>query len=373
MAFIRKYGSWLILLLVCNRLLLAAIGMIAIESFAPHFYKPEGHVHARSPLLIPWGAWDSYHYLDIAAHGYERPGGQISQLGWFPLYPLVIRLVSFLIGDLFISALFVSNLCLIGTLLLLGGWLAEHLGEEAAFQSVLFMVFFPSSIVLSGAFAESLFLLLLTASFYLLQRQRPGWACAVFSLTLVSRPLALPAVPFFVWALLFRQGRSGPAILRQLAPALLIPLPFLLYCFYMWRLTGNPFAYVDSKLAYNELQGANPLRIIWQALVRGITEHRFEHFFNACLILFSTAAVLANRPRLNWNYVALGLTLIWFPLLLNVWMLSASRYLAAVPPIFSGLALAGARGRLAPVLYMICLVLQGFLMVFWSTGSRFMI
>lgn len=373
LAFLRRYGLPILAILICNRLLLAWIGGVAVEAFAPHFYKPDGHVFSQNSFAAPWGGWDTLFYLKIATEGYVSPDGSMIQIGWFPLYSLAIKLATVLVPNAYWAALLVSNLCLLAAIALLGAWLTEVIGLDAAFHSVLFLIFFPSSMVLSGAFSESIFLLLLVAAFYLAHRRRVAWACAAFSLLLISRPLALPLAPFFLVALNPRVSAGWKARVRQLVPLALLPIPFLVYSWYLWRLTGDPLAYVHNKLAAgNDLAAVNPLAAVGSSLYRGFTEHRFEHFFNAGLVLFGTAAVLGNRRSLGWNYLLLGLVLIWFPLLLHVTILSASRYLAVAVPVFSGLALGGERCRCTPGLYMVCLVLQGFVMVFWSTGSRFL-
>lgn len=372
-AFLRLYWLPVLAILICNRLLLAWIGGVSVEAFAPHFYKPDGHVFSQNPFAAPWGGWDTLFYLKIATEGYVSPDGSMVQVGWFPLYSLAIKLAAVLVPHAYWAALLVSNLCLLAALGLLGVWLSELIGSEAAFRSVLFLIFFPTSMVLSGAFSESIFLLLLVAAFYLAHRRRTAWACAAFSLLLISRPLALPLAPFFLVALNPLAGTGWKDRIRRLAPLALLPIPFLVYSWYLWRLTGDPLAYVHNKLAAgNDLAAVNPVAAVWSSLYRGVTEHRFEHFFNAGLVLFGTAAVIGNRRDLGWNYLLLGLVLIWFPLLLHVTILSSSRYLAVAVPVFSGLALAGERFRCTPWLYMICLVLQGFVMVFWSTGSRFL-
>ena len=373
LAFLRRYGLLLLAVLVCNRLLLAWIGGVAVEAFAPHFYKPDGHVFSQNSFAAPWGGWDTLFYLQIATEGYVSPDGSMVQVGWFPLYSLAIKLATVLVPNAYWAALLVSNLCLLGAIALLGAWLAEVIGLDAAFRSVLFLIFFPTSMVLSGAFSESIFLLLLVAAFYLAHRGRNTGACVAFSLLLISRPMALPLAPFFLVALQPLAGTGWRDRVRRLAPLVLLPIPFLVYSWYLWRLTGDPLAYVHNKLAAgNDLAAVNPLAAVWSSLSRGFTEHRFEHFFNAGLVLFGTAAVLGNRRSLGWNYLLLGLVLIWFPLLLHVTILSSSRYLAVAVPLFSGLALGGERCRCTPGLYMVCLVLQGFVMVFWSTGSRFL-
>jgi len=125
MGFLKKYWLSLILILICNRLILDGIGVFSMEAFSPHFQKPPEHVFAKSLLLIPWGAWDTGAYMTIVKDGYMSPDGTTLQIGWFPLYPIAVKLVSFIIPNAYIAGLVVSNLCLLGTIFML-----EHITIE---------------------------------------------------------------------------------------------------------------------------------------------------------------------------------------------------------------------------------------------------
>src|SRR3989442_15600924 len=49
--------------------------------------------------LNVWNRWDATHYQNIAQHGYQAIGEARFLLVFFPLYPLLVRLVAFLAGD----------------------------------------------------------------------------------------------------------------------------------------------------------------------------------------------------------------------------------------------------------------------------------
>lgn len=371
MEFIRKYWLRIVLILACNRLLLAVIGAISIETFAPHFQKPEGHVFAQSLLLVPWGGWDTSFYMTIVRDGYMSPDGNTMQIGWFPLYPIAVKATSFVVSSPFVAGLVVSNLCLLAAVLLMGAWLSKQQDETTAFHAILFLIFYPKSLVLSSALSESLFLLLLVGSLFLVHLKKAIGACAVFSLLLITRPVGIAIVPFFVFSLLPLHSRDAKTWIRALSPLLLLPIPFLLYHGYLWRLTGDPLAYVSNKVMYHQHAPTNPLAVVFDALLRGVTEHRFEHAFNALMALLGSLLVFFNRKLFGWNYVLIGLTLIVFPLATGGWLISSSRYVAVSVPVFTGLSVVASRYACKEWLFMICLVLQGFVMVMWSIGGRF--
>src|SRR5918992_2478196 len=50
------------------------------------------------PWLELWAQWDSEHYVRIATEGYSYTPGTFSNIPFFPLYPLLIRIVMLLRG-----------------------------------------------------------------------------------------------------------------------------------------------------------------------------------------------------------------------------------------------------------------------------------
>ncbi len=60
-----------------------------------------------------WAQWDGGHYVGIAENGYAY----IFQHAFFPLYPILIKLIGVLtFGNYFLSAYLISNLAAFGTL-----------------------------------------------------------------------------------------------------------------------------------------------------------------------------------------------------------------------------------------------------------------
>ena len=372
MVFFKKYGVRLALMFICSRLLLTAIGVISQETFSPHYQKPPSHVFSSSMLLIPWGGWDTGYYMTIVKDGYMSPDGNTMQIGWFPLYPLAVKALSLFIPHVFVSGLLVSNFCLLLTIFVLGAWLSQWQGEEIAYHSVLFMLFFPTSMVLSGFFSESIFLLFLTLSFYFLYLKKRLAACISFSLLMISRPVAIAVVPFFIFLLCPRGEIHWKTWIKALFPLCLIPIPFIVYSLYLWGLTGDPLAYVHNKIMYHHHTLTNPFLEMTDSLRRGIQEHRFEHAFNTCMVICCTIFLLPNLKSMGVCYSLVGLVLIFFPLLTGAWLLSASRYLAVAFPVFSGLAIVGKKYAITELLFMGCLLIQGLVMLIWSIGGRFL-
>lgn len=155
-----------------------------------------GQTPLHDAILGPWQRFDALWYMWLATHGYGAHDGSTV---YFPLYPLLIKLVSVpLGGNAMLAALVVSNLCLIGLLLVLHRLVAGRFGIGAARGAVLLLCVFPTSFFLLGAYTESLFLLLVVGSFLAIDGDRRGLAALLAFLAALTRlqgiVLALPLV-----------------------------------------------------------------------------------------------------------------------------------------------------------------------------------
>lgn len=146
------------------------------------------------------GYFDGIHYLNIAQHGYYS----LSH-AFFPLYPLLIALGGGLTGHYFLVGLLISQICLWLSLLLLRPVLRAIEPTLSQGWVLAFLLAFPTAFFLQSIYTESLFLLLVIATFGLLTK-RQWWAvslvAALAALTringvLLILPLALAAYQEF--------------------------------------------------------------------------------------------------------------------------------------------------------------------------------
>ncbi len=142
--------------------------------------------------------WDSIGYLTIAQHGYTSA----SATRLFPLYPLLIRVLTMFVGSPVIAGEMISLVAFAVGLMLVHRIAKERLGQCAANATVLLIAFSPLSFVLSAVYTESLLLALLAASFYLADHGRFGWACvaaAAAAITHVQGILMVAPLAIVYW------------------------------------------------------------------------------------------------------------------------------------------------------------------------------
>ncbi|MEU9107476.1 glycosyltransferase family 39 protein [Streptomyces xanthophaeus] len=189
----------------------------------------------RDPLRVLGRSWDSSWYLGIAADGYGRTvmsaepltgtGPVQSDAAFFPLYPLLIRLVTTLLpGGPVPAALLVAWVsaaaAAVGVYLI-----GERLyGPRAGVLLVGLWAALPHSVVLTLAYTEALLTALAAWALYALVRGRWLWAAGLAVLAGLTRPtgiaVAAAVCAAALQALLGRRDRApGVWAAALLAPA----------------------------------------------------------------------------------------------------------------------------------------------------------
>jgi len=127
----------------------------------PHFHyllEPHNHLEFLSN-------WDGPIYLAIAAHGYKT----FAETNFFPLYPILVYLVHFIIPSLLDSGLIVSWLSFVGATYFFIK-IAKQLYSLKKFPDKLmalsFFVLFPTAVFFIATYTESLFALLSLGAIY---------------------------------------------------------------------------------------------------------------------------------------------------------------------------------------------------------------
>ncbi len=177
-----------------------------------------------NPLLALWQRFDTNWYLAIAERGYAGNDGSTV---YFPLYPALIRIVGAIIGNRMLAALLVSNLALLGALVLLYR-LSETLFFSAIAQrAVAYQLIFPTGFFLLTAYTESFFLFLALSVFAFAQQGRWFYASlfgAFAALTRLQGVLLIVPLGYMWWKWIEGTGQKREGKMRVGAALLVIPL-----------------------------------------------------------------------------------------------------------------------------------------------------
>lgn len=322
---------------------------------------------APSALSV-WAQWDANWYLLIADHGYGAlqenpdlaPGNQRDDTsGFFPLYPVMVHLVSYLtqpLGGSLTAALLVSNLALLGFLFLLASWAEEHHGAEAARGACAVVCLFPTSLFLSAPYSESLFLLLALATLRASSRNRPLLAFTLAAAASLTRPVGILLALPLAWSAFDRRLPGRVRMLKGVS-ALGAPVGLLSFAGFCHLQFGNASAFLERQERWRGVMGppwtflteyfqeprahgrsGSTVDLVLALLALAVLPAVFRRL-GVGLGLYSTAAVLI--PLSSGLFSFSRLTLAAFPLFLvaGFWWAEKPALRLAYPAV--GLPLAG--------------------------------
>lgn len=330
---------------------------LAVLLHPPERPRPFPMPFASERFAETFTAWDSGWYFDIASRGYYwNPDGQ-SSLAFFPLYPMLMRALAWPFGGgdraIWTAGIVLSYAALLLGLAVLHRLTAATFGgdREAARRTVLYVAVFPFAYFFTQVYTESLFLLTSVSAVAAASFSRWGWAGVFGALATLTRPNGiLVAVPLGLLAL---AGRPRLAELARRAFALtLVPLAFLGYCAFAYRLSGDPFGWLRAQAHWGYTVGNRP----WVELMRmldglerqglygyflsdPLAPYYFLHAVVALAFVALTPSVFTRVSLALGAYLAVSL---YVPLTGNA-LEGIGRYAATLFPAFMLLGTIGSR------------------------------
>ena len=333
-------------------LILICVGELSV------FTYPDGGKDANIPFERPqiarklrqiMGRGDAAHYAGLSDQGYRRGPLDITnhhsqQFAFFPLQPLLLRLLRYVTNDVIIWGAVLSNLFFFLALVLLHRLtLAFDYDEPVARRTLFYLAAFPVSYFFSVPMTESIFLFLTVASFYAAKRER-WWAAGVFGLfasaTRITGVLLLPSLLLLSWQM-YRSLH-----VRKILGLLLIPFGLAAYSFYCWRMTGDALAFTHASAAW----GRKPSIFFLGPLITWLLNpHPIAHAWNIDLLHAATAflgffCIYVLVRRREWALTLYTSLSIFVPLSSGP-LQSLERYTMGFFPVFIALAIAAKSER----------------------------
>jgi len=369
--------KYIFLLFLSTRFFLTVIGLISRKLINPLFSG--GYpIPTKYHLLSIWGMWDSNWYLRLARDWYPATTDLTHQsnFGFFPIYPLLIRLLGSVIKDFYLSGLIVSNVLLITGAFFLYKLVRLNYNDETAMRSVKYLFLFPTAFIFSGIFSESLFLTLAIVCFYCAKRGKwlfSGVFGLFLSMTRVYGVLIIfPLLYEYAKANEFKPNRIKVDVLYFL----LIPAGLLIFFFYCHYLTGNFFAFFHVKCNGWGHVLFNPL----VNLKNGLSGTRITYpstfpYFSLYLTITAIFALSFFIKRIGFSYWLFSMCLVFVPLASGSTgvFYSMLRYILPAFPLYVLIA-EGTDDQKDDQIFTISFsMLQGFFMAIWVNGFQFII
>jgi hypothetical protein len=362
-AALARRWDWIVqpvLVFAVTRVVVFAAGVVG-DLYLP---TEEGHWVAdpNSQFLSLWAKWDSQWYVQVARGGYLYQPLQQSNVAFFPLFPLLMRLAAPLAGgNLVLAGFLVSNGAFLLALVFLyrlaefevrGFAGATPLDARGASRRTLwYLALFPTAFFFSAVYTESLFLLLSVAAIYCARRRWWVAAAAAGLLAAATRNLGVLLWALVLWEWMRAQGWRLVRIHRrdnwwalwagikrnwlEVVIVGVIPLGLLLYAAFLQVNFARPTAFVEVQAAWNR-RNIGPVAVVLREInaLADFTLNRsnLSRLMNLGALLGALAVVPAVWRRLGEGYAIYVLILLLVPA--SSALQSMIRYALPLFPVF---------------------------------------
>ncbi len=195
--------------------------------------------------------FDGIHYLRLAAHGYADWGSQ----AFFPLYPLLIRSVSFVTPSPLAAGVIISCLAL----------LTSYLGLRRLFPSrphlFWLILAFPTAFFFAIVYTESLFFAL-SIWFFVFLAQNKWWSAALMAA--LASATRFPGILLAI-SLLFAMWQAKQL---KILPLLLSSAGLLSYMGYLYLYHHDPLLFIHIQPVFGGGRSGGELILLPQVIYR---------------------------------------------------------------------------------------------------------
>lgn len=301
-------------------------------------------------LLSPFANFDGAYYLLIAAKGYTV------NAGFFPLFPLLIHLLSPVFGNKpFLTAEFLAGNLLVGAgfflaLIIFYKLIRLDYRENIAILSIIFLLIFPTSFFFASIYSESLFLLLSLLSFYFARKKKWIWAGIAGGFLSATRIVGIAMWPALLYEY-FKQNKNKLSI--KLIPLFFAPFGLTAYVIYNTYRWGDPFYFIEAQGNFQNNRSVDSIILPTQTIFRyfkilttvnpRIYEWWVAFFELSFFILALILLFIAWKKKVRASYLIFGLLCLFIPSLTGT-LSGIPRYVSIIFPIFITLALIKNKG-----------------------------
>ncbi len=341
-------------------------------------YLRDGYSGGVFDTLDVWNrlGTDGRHYLNIAENWYVPTGDDRLLLVFFPLYPILVRIVHYVFQNYLTSGLFVSNVCFVFAGYVFYELALLDMGKKAAKRSLKFLCLLPAAFLFNAPLSDSLFLLLSVSCVYLMRKDH-YFLCGILGMlaafTRMPGVLLVAPVCFELFGRIIREchdpsnrasAKWAQGIIGRICCVLLIPLGTVFYLIVNQSVAGDPLMFLTYQRDHWHQQLGWFFSTVATQTNSAITAASTSPDMlwglwvpNLVYLFGSLAIVAAAQKKLRASNVAYFI--IYYLVCMGAtWLLSAPRYLTACYPLALSLG-ALTEKRWANVLFSIlCLGLQ---------------
>lgn len=339
---LRNIVIWRLFILVVSFVAIQLIPFKYSFPYTERLLEPQGH-----PLFWSLANFDGVHYLGIADNGYFA---QFTQ-AFFPLYPLLIKLNSYLIQNHIVSGYLISISSLIAFTYLLHKLITLDYSHKIATKTLFYYLIFPTSFFFAAVYTESIFMLFVIGSLYSARKKRwllAGLLGGLASATRLFGILLLPTLIIELW--LQNKKKSLPTLIKtgwtSIASISLSASGLLLYMRYLSINFSDAFYFLNAQPAFGAQRTAEKLILLYQVFwrylkmlftvdVKSLLYFTVAQEVTVSLVFLALSIIAFKKTRLS--YAIFGLLAYIMPTLTGTFS-SMPRYVLVIFPAFIVLA-----------------------------------
>lgn len=240
--------------------------------------------------------FDGIHYLLIAKNGYSQ-----FEQAFFPLYPSLIRTLNIFINNYLLTGFLISNISFLLGLYFLNKTFKNN-------YLLLFLLSFPTSFYFGAVYTEGLFFLFFALVLYFLKKEKFFLASVFGFFASLTRLVGIFLVMPILFSLILKIKKLKFKIKYVTRYTLYLTLPLLglfLYCFYLWKTTGDPLMFLNSQPAFGANRSNHLVflpQVIWRYIKIFFTAQiNFQYFvslFELAIFSFTFIVLLLDLIKI---------------------------------------------------------------------------
>ena len=321
-----------------------------IAWFAPYFspngdyqrYIDQGFFLSPKWLIDIWCRWDSEWQFSITKWGYIAPEdltAGYSNIAFFPLYPYLVRALTFWLPERFQteSVYLLVGLIFSNLFFLLGLYGLMRLGrllyrEESVRRAVTLIFCLPCAFYFSAYYSESLFFCMIIYTLYFAEKEHWCLSAVTAALAALTRPHGVLLLLPIIWIYLSKHSWDLRKIGLSWLWYLLVPAGICAYFFTLYRMTGDFFAFFKAQSSWGRsLSDTSAFAEYFQPIH---SRHNRPTTIDLCMIIFSlimSVTLLIRSSAKAYGIYALACTLV---LIGTGNLYSMTRYTMVIFPIW---------------------------------------
>lgn len=285
-------------------------------------------------FLYIWGGFDGVHYLDIAQDGYTK---QYTQ-AFFPLYPMLINILSFGIVPKLIIGVLINNIGLLFGLIFLQKIIQEKFKKINYRFVILLFLSYPFSFFFNGVYNEGLFLAVTLICFYAYFHQKTILTILMGIFATSTRLAGIYLIPAIGLFVLFDQNRKK---IRMIAPLSLISFGLIAYMIFLEVKFGNFLYFIQAQNYFGNSRSSDLVffpQVIYRYIKILLSVPITSHSFIIAVTEFIVTNIFLILPiifykKIPYGFIAFSLVVVIVPSLTGTFG-SIPRYVLMSFPVF---------------------------------------